>query len=218
SKEDANDYRYFPEPDLPPLRFSHSYVEKVRASLPELPEARRARFLKLGLSEHESSALTESRERADYFEVLVTALNLPSARATKLAANWLLGEVARWLNAHGGDIAHFPIAAPDLAALVLMTEDGKITASVAKDVFEQMAASGQPAKEIVEAGGLDQIRGADELTAMVKNAVAANPKAVEDYRAGKETAVKFLIGQVMRATKGRANPQAVQALLEQELR
>ncbi|MEP7217029.1 MAG: Asp-tRNA(Asn)/Glu-tRNA(Gln) amidotransferase GatCAB subunit B, partial [Anaerolineaceae bacterium] len=154
--------------------------------------------------------------RADYFEALVTALALP-ARATKLAANWLLGEVARWLNAHDGDIAHFPIAASGLAALVLMSEGGKITATVAKDVFEQMAASGRSAAEIVEAGGLAQISGADELTAMVKNAVAANPKPVEDYRAGKETALKFLIGQVMRETKGRANPQAVQELLEQEL-
>ena len=218
SKEDANDYRYFPEPDLPPLRFSHAYVEKVRASLPELPEARRDRFLTFGLSEHESTVLTESRERADYFEALVTALNLPPARAPKLAANWLLGEVARWLNAHDGDIGRFPIAAPDLAALALMSEDGKITAAVAKDVFEQMAATGRPAAEIVDAGGLAQISGGDELTAMVKNAVAANPKAVEDYRAGKETAVKFLIGQVMRETKGRANPQTVRELLEQELR
>jgi len=218
SKEDANDYRYFPEPDLPPLRFSSAYVETVRASLPELPEARRERFLTLGLSEHEATALTESRERADYFEALVAALKLPPARATKLAANWLLGEVARWLNAHDGDISRFPIAAPELAALILMSEEGKITAAVAKDVFEQMTASGRPAAEIVEAGGLAQISGTDELTAMVKKAVAANPKAVEDYRAGKETAVKFLIGQVMRETRGRANPQAVQELLEQELR
>lgn len=218
SKEDANDYRYFPEPDLPPLRFSSAYVEKVRAALPELPEARRERFLALGLTEHEATALTEARERADYFEALVTALNLPAARATKLAANWLLGEVARWLNAHDGDISQFPVSAPGLAALVRMAEEGKITASVAKDVFEQMASTGRSAAEIVEAGGLAQISGADELTAMVKDALAANPKAVEDYRAGKETAVKFLIGQVMKATKGRANPQAVQDLLEKELR
>ena len=218
SKEDANDYRYFPEPDLPPLRFSREYVEKVRAALPELPEARRERFLALGLTEHEATALTESRERADYFEELVTALNLPAARGTKLAANWLLGEVARWLNAHDGDISHFPISASGLADLALLSEEGKITASVAKDVFEQMASTGRPAAEIVEAGGLAQISGADELTVMVKKAVAANPKAVEDYRAGKETAVKFLIGQVMRETKGRANPQTVQDLFEKELR
>ncbi len=218
SKEDANDYRYFPEPDLPPLRFSREYVEKVRDELPELPEARRERFLTLGLNEHEATALTESRERADYFEELVKALNLPPSRATKLAANWLLGEVARWLNAHDGDIARFPISATGLAGLVLMAEDGKITATVAKDVFEQMATTGKPASEIVESGGLSQIGGGDELLELAKNAIAANPKAVEDYRAGKESAVKFLIGQVMRQTKGRANPQAVQDLLEKELR
>lgn len=218
SKEDANDYRYFPEPDLPPLRFTRAYVDQVRQALPELPEARRLRFLALGLNEHEAVALTESRERADYFEALVRALALPAARGTKLAANWLLGEVARWLNAHDGEIANFPISATELAALILLAEEGKITAAVAKEVFDQMASTGRRAIEIVEAGGLAQISGAGELTAMVKRAVAANPKAVADYRAGKETAMGFLIGQVMRAAQSRANPQAVRELLEKELR
>ncbi|MEO6397499.1 MAG: Asp-tRNA(Asn)/Glu-tRNA(Gln) amidotransferase subunit GatB [Tepidiformaceae bacterium] len=218
SKEDANDYRYFPEPDLPPLRFSRAYVERVRDSLPELPEARRKRFLSLGLSEHEATALTESRERADFFETLAEELGLPETRATKLAANWLLGEVARWLNAHDGEIAHFPISAKDLADLLRMSEGGTITATVAKEVFETMASTGQSAAAIVQAGGLAQISGSDELTEMVRRAVAANPKAVDDYRSGKETAVKFLIGQVMRESKGRANPQTVTELLERELR
>ena len=218
SKEDANDYRYFPEPDLPPLRFSRDYVAQVRAKLPELPEARKERFLSLGLSEHEAATLTEARERADYFEALAGALKVDRARATKLAANWLLGEVARWLNAHGGDISRFPVSAERLAELISLTESGEITAAVGKDVFEQMADSGRAAREIVEASGLAQISGGDELAELVRKAIAANPKAVEDYRAGKDSAIKFLMGQVMRETKGRANPQVVQELLEKELR
>ncbi|MBA4179277.1 MAG: Asp-tRNA(Asn)/Glu-tRNA(Gln) amidotransferase GatCAB subunit B [Anaerolinea sp.] len=217
SKEDANDYRYFPEPDLPPLRFSRDFVEKVRAKLPELPEARKERFLALGLSEHEAATLTEARERADYFEGVVRALDLEQPRAAKLAANWVLGEVARWANAHGGELARFPIAAARLGELIMLVEGGVITAAVGKDVFDQMAESGRGAREIVDAAGLAQIRGGDELAALVRKAIAGNAKAVDDYRAGKESALKFLMGQVMKETK-RANPQAVLELLEKELR
>jgi aspartyl-tRNA(Asn)/glutamyl-tRNA(Gln) amidotransferase subunit B len=217
SKEDANDYRYFPDPDLPPLRLSRAYVEDLRAKLPELPEPRRQRFLSLGLSEHEATTLTEFRDRADYFEQLSGAIGLDPERSHKLAANWVLGEVGRWLNANNHDINDLPATPEKLAELIRMAEDGKVTATVAKDVFEQMANTGKRAAEIVEASGLSQISGDDELTALVRKAIAANERAVADYRAGKESAIKFLIGQVMRETRGRANPQAVQAILDREL-
>jgi len=217
SKEDANDYRYFPEPDLPPLRLSRDFVEKMRSRLPELPEARRERFIGLGLSEHEAATLTEARDRADYFEQLSGAIGLEPARSAKLAANWMLGEVGRWLNAGNRDIADLPATPEKLAELVRMVEDGKVTAAVAKEVFEQMATSGQSAAAIVEAAGLSQISGDDELTEVVRKVIAGNERAVSDCRAGKEAAIKFLIGQVMRETRGRANPQGVQAILDREL-
>ncbi len=217
SKEDANDYRYFPDPDLPPLRLSRDFVETLRAKLPELPEARRERFLGLGLTDHEATTLTEARDRADYFEALSAAIGLEAGHSAKVAANWVMGEVSRWLNTTGRDIADLPATPERLAELIRLAEDGKITATVAKEVFEQMASSGKSASEIVDAAGLSQISGDDELTQIVRKVIAANDRAVADYHAGKETAVKFLIGQVMRETRGRANPQAVQAIFEREL-
>ncbi len=217
SKEYAHDYRYFPEPDLPPLTFSRDRVAEVRAALPELPEARKRRFLALGLSEHEAATLTDARERADYFERVMSAIEAEPARAAKLAANWVLGEVGRWTNATGQGIAALPVTPESLARLVGMVQSGAVTANVAKDVFDQMAATGKSAAEIVEAAGLAQISGSDELAGIVAKVLAANEKAVADYRAGKETAAKFLVGQVMRETRGRANPQTVQDLIAQEL-
>jgi len=217
SKEHAHDYRYFPEPDLPELRFTRDYVEAMRAKLPELPEARRQRFLTLSLSAYEAATLAESRPRADYFEAVMTAIGPTSARAAKLAANWVLGEVGRWSNATGRDIDDLPIAAGGLAELIKLVESGTITAANAKQVFDRMAESGEAAGAVVEALGLGQISGAGELTASVRAVIAANDRAVADYRAGKEAAVKFLIGQVMRETRGRANPAGVQQLLEEEL-
>jgi len=218
SKEEANDYRYFPEPDLPPLQLSRAYVEEIRASLPELPEARRQRFLALSLSEHEAASLTESRERADYFEAVVAALKGDPARGAKLAANWVLGEVGRWANTTGRDLADLAVTPARLAELIVLAQEGAVTGQVAKEVFDQMASSGKTAAEIVRGSGLSQISGADELGAIVAKAIEANPQAVADYHAGKESAVKFLIGQVMRETRGRANPQVVQDLLQQRLK
>lgn len=217
TKEEANDYRYFPEPDLPPLRLSREYVDTMRAKLPELPAAKRERFLTLGLSEHEATALTEDRARAKYFEGVMGALGLDPGRSAKVAANWVLGEVARWLNAAGREIDAFPLEEERLAGLALMVEGGKITANVGKDVFEKMAVSGQTAAAIVEAEGLAQISGEADLVDAVRRTIQANEKAVADYRAGKEASIKFLVGQVMRETRGRANAQVVQGLLEREL-
>jgi aspartyl-tRNA(Asn)/glutamyl-tRNA(Gln) amidotransferase subunit B len=218
SKEDADDYRYFPEPDLPPLRFSNAYVAGLRARLPELPAARRDRFATVfGLSATDAQTLTESRDRADYFEAVVTQLALESARAARLAANWVLGEVGRWTNVGNRDMTDLPITPGELAKLIRLAEDGKITGAIAKEVFEEMAQSGRPALEIVEGAGLGQISGEDELRAVARSVIAANGKAVSDYRAGKDASIKFLIGQMMRETKGRANPQVAQQLITEEL-
>jgi aspartyl-tRNA(Asn)/glutamyl-tRNA(Gln) amidotransferase subunit B len=139
-------------------------------------------------------------------------------RRAKLAANWMLGEVARWLNANQADIDRFPLEPATLAELIEQVANGTVTALVGKEVFDQMVATGESARAIVERQGLAQISGQDELTGLVQRAIAANPKAVADFHAGKETAIKFLIGQVMRETRGRANAQVVQELLERELR
>jgi aspartyl-tRNA(Asn)/glutamyl-tRNA(Gln) amidotransferase subunit B len=217
SKESAHDYRYFPEPDLPPLRLSREHVESLRGRLPELPDARRRRFVGLGLTAHEAATLAEARERADYFEQTAAALGLEPARSAKLAANWVLGEVARWTNATGRPPGELPVTPEALAGLVKLVEGGTITAAVAKDVFDRMAASGKSAREIVEAGGLAQISGEDELAEVVRRVIAANERAVADYRGGKESALNSLMGQVMKATHGRANPKVVQELLVGEL-
>jgi aspartyl-tRNA(Asn)/glutamyl-tRNA(Gln) amidotransferase subunit B len=217
TKEQANDYRYFPEPDLPPLKLSEKYVSDVLATLPELPEARRRRFVSLGLSEHEATSLAEDRARADYFEAVSAAVGLEPAKSTKLAANWVLGEVGRWLNAETKEIEHFPLKAELLAELARLVDEGKVTSNVGKGVFEQMVTTGKTAAQIIEASGLAQISGEDELAGAVRAAIAANPKAVADYRAGKTTTIMFLVGQVMRETRGRANAGVVQGLLEKEL-
>jgi aspartyl-tRNA(Asn)/glutamyl-tRNA(Gln) amidotransferase subunit B len=218
TKEEANDYRYFPEPDLPPLKLSRAYVEAVRAKLPELPAAKKERFLELGLSEHEATALTEDRERAAYFEGVMGALGLGPQRSAKVAANWVLGEVARWLNAEQKEIAEFPLGAEQLAGLARLVEDGTVTPNVGKEVFEKMVTNGLEAAAIVEAAGLAQISGEDDLVEAVRMAIATHQKAVDDYRAGKDSSIKFLVGQVMRETRGRANAQVVQGLLERELK
>jgi aspartyl-tRNA(Asn)/glutamyl-tRNA(Gln) amidotransferase subunit B len=217
SKEDANDYRYFPEPDLPPLRLSRTWVGDIAAQVPELPASREARLKALGLTNHEAATISESRSRADYFDRLSEAIGLGPERSPKLAANWLLGEVSRWLNEHNAEIEEFPITADRLAGLVRMSEEGKITAAVAKEVFEQMASSGKDASTIVAESGLAQISGGDELTEIARKVIAANQRAVDDYRAGKEAALNSLMGQVMRETRGRANPKSVISILEHEL-
>jgi aspartyl-tRNA(Asn)/glutamyl-tRNA(Gln) amidotransferase subunit B len=217
TKEEASDYRYFPEPDLPPLRLSREWVEQIRQRLPELPDAKRARFTSYGLSEYEAALLSEERARADYFERLMAALEGEPARRAKVAANWMLGEVARWLNEREAEMEAFPVPPERLAELAMLVERGTITGQVAKKVFEEMAATGEAADAIVERAGLAQISAADELRGLVRKVIEANPKAVADYRAGKEAAVKFLIGQVMRETRGRANPQLVHELLTEEL-
>jgi aspartyl-tRNA(Asn)/glutamyl-tRNA(Gln) amidotransferase subunit B len=217
TKEEASDYRYFPEPDLPPLRFSDAFLDELRASLPELPEARRSRFLALALSEHEAETLVETRDRADFFEALMSKIGGDEPRAAKLASNWVLGEVGHWANESGRELSELPATPAKLAALVRMVEDASITAAAAKEVFAAMAESGGDATAIVEERGLASISGDDELMVIVREVVAANVQAVADYHAGKDSAINSLVGQVMKATRGRANPQNAIQMLTAEL-
>ncbi len=222
SKEYAHDYRYFPEPDLPPLVVTPARVQELRRELPELPDARRERLISdYGLSEYEAGLIAESRARADYYEAAVRALgDGPGQKASraKLVSNWLLGDLSKLLNAAGIEITEAKVAPEHLAALVQLVEAGKVSGTAAKEVLAAAFESGRTPEEIVEERGLGTIEDRGAIAAAVRNAIAANPKAVEDYRAGKTAALKALMGPVMRETRGRANATQVQELLEEELR
>jgi aspartyl-tRNA(Asn)/glutamyl-tRNA(Gln) amidotransferase subunit B len=214
SKELAEDYRYFPEPDLPPVAISRPYVEDLRARLPELPDAKQARFMsQYGLGHYEAHLLTATRARADYFE---EAVGTDGARA-RAVANWLLGDFARLLNAANIEVADSKVQPEHLSELVSLIEEGTITTTGAKAVFEEMFKSGKAPGQVVQEQGLTQIRGADELSAVAEKVIAANPKPVADFRGGKEEALKALVGLVMRETRGRANPQLATDLLRKLL-
>ncbi|HEX9037159.1 MAG TPA: Asp-tRNA(Asn)/Glu-tRNA(Gln) amidotransferase subunit GatB [Ktedonobacterales bacterium] len=218
-KEDADDYRYFPEPDLPPLVVSREWVERLRVSLPELPDARRARIVSAyGLSVYDADQLTSERALADYFEAAVSAGKPadPAARA-KAVANWVLGDLRRLLNAAAKDITMSPVSAAGLAELLDLMESGSISGKQAKNVLEKAFVSGKSPKDVVAAEGISQLSDAGELESEVAAVIAENPRAVEDYRAGKASAIQFLMGQVMRRTKGRARPDVVTPLLQSKL-
>jgi aspartyl-tRNA(Asn)/glutamyl-tRNA(Gln) amidotransferase subunit B len=215
SKEFAHDYRYFPEPDLPPMQISREQVEALRARLPELPDALAARLQSdYGLSSYEAGLLSESRERADYFERAVAAA--PSgdrARRAKLVANWMLGELTRLEHASGLDLADYRVTPAHLAALIDLVETNAITAAGAKQVLERMFETGEEPGEVVKALNLGTISGEDELAEVADRVLEANPKALADYESGKTEAVQFLVGQFMRETRGRANPALARELL-----
>jgi aspartyl-tRNA(Asn)/glutamyl-tRNA(Gln) amidotransferase subunit B len=219
SKEFAHDYRYFPEPDLPPLVVSRQWVDEIRAGMPELPDAKRARFqAEYGLSEYDVSLLTETRARADYFQTAV-ALSPEAERhkRAKAVANWINSELAGLLNARNMEITEVKITPDALSELIDLQEDGIISGKTAKSVFEEMFETGHRPKEIVEEAGLVQITASDEIAAAVERVLAEHAKAADDYRHGKEEALKFLVGQVMRETRGRANPGIVHELLREKL-
>ncbi|MCW0208613.1 MAG: Asp-tRNA(Asn)/Glu-tRNA(Gln) amidotransferase subunit GatB [Achromobacter sp.] len=217
SKEDAHDYRYFPDPDLPTLVISSAWVDEVRAAMPELPAALRVRFESdYGLTAYDAAQLSASRGLAAYFEAVAQAL--PAGQA-KLAANWIMGEVAATLNKEEKDIADSPVQAPALAALIGRIVDGTISNKIAREVFGAMWAGengGQP-DAIIEARGLKQISDTGAIGAMIDEVLAANPAIVEEYRAGKQKAFNSLVGQIMKAARGKANPQQVNDLLKQKL-
>jgi len=214
SKEDAQDYRYFPDPDLPPLVIDAAWIDRVKAGLPELPEAMRARFeSQYGLGTYDAEALTASRELGAYYEA--TLAILPGA--AKLAANWILGELSGALNKHDRDIVDAPLGAAMLAGLLHRIEDGTLSGKMAKEVFDAMWAGEGGADAIIEARGLRQISDTGALDKIVDDVIAANPAIVAEYRAGREKAFNSLVGKAMAATKGKANPAQVNALLKQKL-
>jgi aspartyl-tRNA(Asn)/glutamyl-tRNA(Gln) amidotransferase subunit B len=214
SKEEAHDYRYFPEPDLPPLIVEPDRVARVRATMPELPEARRRRFVAAyGLPEYDAGVLTQSPALAAYFEEVAAAAGQPKA-----ASNWVMGEVLRTLKERGTDITSVPLSAVALGGLVRIVEAGTINSSTAKDVFATMYDSGRSAEAIVAAEGLAQIGDEAAVLPIVREVMAANDEAVAQYRAGKLQTFGFLVGQVMKRTKGTVNPQLASQLLTRELR
>jgi aspartyl-tRNA(Asn)/glutamyl-tRNA(Gln) amidotransferase subunit B len=214
SKEFAHDYRYFPEPDLPPLDVDPAWVETVRAALPELPAARRRRLNETyQLSAYEADLLTQGRGLADYFEAAVR--EYPAA---KTVANWVLNELLRELPADDDRaVAASPVPPDHLAGLLRMVDDGTISGKIAKDVFARMVRTGETAGAIVRREGLTQVADAGALGTVVDEVLAANPGVVEDYRRGKKAALGFLVGQVMKATQGKANPAVVNQLLGEKL-
>jgi aspartyl-tRNA(Asn)/glutamyl-tRNA(Gln) amidotransferase subunit B len=217
SKEDAQDYRYFPDPDLPPLVISPAWIETVRAAMPELPTAQRARFqTEYRLSAYDAAQLTVSRDMAAYFETVARALPLGQA---KLAANWVMGEVAAALNRDNKDIAASPVSADTLAALIRRIIDSTISNKIAREVFAAMwtgEQGGQP-DAIIETRGLKQISDTSALSALIDEVLAAHPSVLAEYHAGKQKALNSLVGQIMKAAKGKANPQQVNDLLKEKL-
>ena len=215
TKEDAHDYRYFPDPDLLPVKLDEDWIEQVRATLPELPQQKQARYRDdLGLSAYDANTLTSSRAMADYFESVVAGLMQPDA---KLAANWIMGDLSATLNREGLDVAASRISARQLAGLLARIQDGTLSGKLAKQVFEAMWAGEGEADALIEARGLKQVSDSGALSAIIDEVLAANTKLVEEFRSGKEKAFNALVGQVMKASKGRANPAQVNELLKRKL-
>jgi len=213
SKEYAHDYRYFPEPDLVPLEVDESWIEEIRKTLPEMPTARRDRFIRdFGLPRYDAEVLTSSKDLADYYEECLKYSNDP-----KLVANWVMGEVLRFLKEGKMEIKDFPVRPKNLGELLGLIQDGTISGKIAKTVFEEMVKTGGSPKVIVEKKGLVQVTDREQIGRVVEEVLAANPKEVERYLAGKEKLLGFFIGQVMKATKGKANPKVVNEVLRGKL-
>ncbi|HWO93239.1 MAG TPA: Asp-tRNA(Asn)/Glu-tRNA(Gln) amidotransferase subunit GatB [Dehalococcoidia bacterium] len=221
SKEHAHDYRYFPDPDLPPIVLTPEWISSIRERIPELPDAKRQRFVATyGLSDYEVGLLIETRARADYYEACVGPYRSEPARLPAMAkgcANWMLGEMARLQNLRGGSIEDAPVPPEHLRELVELIEAGALSSKMAKDVFAAVFETGKPPSVVVQERGLSQLSDEDELARLVDEIIAANPKPAADFRAGKQEALKFLVGQLMRATKGRAQPELANELLRKAL-
>ena len=214
SKEEANDYRYFPCPDLLPVKITQEFVEEIRATLPELPDAKKARFIEsFGLKEEDASTLTNYRETAEYFEAV-----LKRCDDVKLAANWVIGELSSYLNKEDTDISDSPVTAEMLALLLTRIKDNTISGKIAKQVFEAMWKGDGDADAIIESKGLKQITDTGEIEAIVDEIIAANPEQVEQFKAGKEKVLGFFVGQCMKASKGKANPGQLNQLIRDKLK
>jgi aspartyl-tRNA(Asn)/glutamyl-tRNA(Gln) amidotransferase subunit B len=214
SKEEANDYRYFPDPDLLPVALDDEFIESVRETLPELPDEKAGRYIeKFGLSHYDAGVLTASREMGDYYEAVVAAI--PGHE--KLAANWVMGELSGALNKDGLEVAQSRIDARRLAGLLARIADATISGKIAKEVFEQMWREGQDADAIIESKGLRQITDTSAIEKTIDAVMAANPQQLQEYRSGKDKLFGFFVGQVMKITGGKANPAQVNELLKRKL-
>jgi aspartyl-tRNA(Asn)/glutamyl-tRNA(Gln) amidotransferase subunit B len=214
SKEQAHDYRYFPDPDLVPMIIDRQWVERVRESLPELPDRRKARYVsEYGLPEYDAAVITSTRELADYFEACLQ--EYPNAKAV---GNWIMGDLSRLLNAGGMEITRCRIRPGQLAEMLKMMDKGTISGKIAKAVFEDMFETGRGPEEIVREKGLVQISDEGAIGPVIDEILAANPKVVDDFRAGKEKALGFLVGQVMKSTRGKANPEMVNKMLKEKIK
>lgn len=213
SKEDAHDYRYFPDPDLLPVKIEESWIESIRASMPELPEAMQARFAEqYGITAYDAGVLTSSRTLADYFEAVAHVCG-----QGKLAANWIMGELSGALNKASLDITQSPVSSAQLAQLITRIQDGTLSGKLAKQVFEALWTREGEVDAIIEARGLKQVSDTGTIEKIVDAVLAANQKSVEEFRAGKEKAFNALVGQVMKASKGKANPAQVNEILKSKL-
>jgi aspartyl-tRNA(Asn)/glutamyl-tRNA(Gln) amidotransferase subunit B len=214
TKEEANDYRYFPDPDLLPVLIDDELLAGATEDLPELPDAKRARFAsQYGLSDYDADLLTSSRDMADYFERVASG-----CRDAKLAANWVCGELSAALKRADLEIADSPVDADLLAGLILRIKDNTISGKIAKQVFEAMWQGEGDADRVIRARGLKQITDSGAIEALIDEIIAANPAQVAQYRSGKEKVLGFFVGQVMKASRGKANPQLVNALLQARLK
>ncbi|MBC9789023.1 Asp-tRNA(Asn)/Glu-tRNA(Gln) amidotransferase subunit GatB [Carnobacterium maltaromaticum] len=212
-KEGSSDYRYFPEPDIPNLEIDDAWVERVRQSIPEMPKARRLRYVnELGLPEYDAMVLTQTKEMSDFFEEM-----LNKKADAKQASNWLMGEVSAYLNSEKLELAETKLTPENLAGMITLIEDGTISSKIAKKVFRELILNGGDAKEVVEAKGLVQLSDPAQLLPMINEVLDNNAQSIEDFKNGKDRAVGFLVGQIMKATKGQANPGVVNQLLNQEL-
>ena len=213
SKEQAHDYRYFPEPDLVPLRVSEKWLNSIKADMPELPARKRARFVAdYGLRDYDAQVLTSTRDIAEYYEEAAKVSGDP-----KTAANWVMGELAGALKAAGKEITESPVSAKSLGELVALMAKGDLSGKLAKEIFPKMFESGEAPSAIVDREGLRQIKDTGALQKIVDDVIAANPKQVEQYRGGKTAVIGFLVGQVMKASRGQADPAAVNELLKSAL-
>ncbi len=217
SKEEASDYRYFPDPDLPPVLIDEAWLERVRMALPELPAARAGRLVReFGVSADDAAQLSQSRAHADYFEQVVASVGKVE-RAGKLVSNWMVGEVARVLNERDGEIDSLGVSASGLAELIQLVVDGTVSSSLAKEVFEKMTQGGGSAAEIVERDGLRQISDVGEIDAQVRQILDSHPQQVQTYLDGKESVAAFFVGQLMKLTRGQANPKLANDIVRKAL-
>jgi aspartyl-tRNA(Asn)/glutamyl-tRNA(Gln) amidotransferase subunit B len=212
-KEESHDYRYFPDPDLVLVEIDEAWKERVRASIPELPDSRKARYTgEYGLPAYDAEVITASKQLADFFE---DCLNY--TKDAKAVSNWIMGDLLGYLNANGLEFEQVKITSQGLGEMIGLIEKGTISSKIAKTVFKEMLETGKRPQDIVEEKGLVQISDEGAILAVVERVVAANPQSVADYRSGKEKALGFLVGQVMKETKGKANPGMVNQLIKEVL-